>query len=559
KSLENFFESLKISETLVNKKIIANSLNGIGIIYASLNDYDKAIDYYQRSLEISENISDLAGVQSSLNNIGLIFYYLNDYDKALKYYFKSLKISRELENKQKISYSLNNIGLVYISKGEYNKALDYYRRSLKLKKEMDDIWGIATSNINIGGVFLRLNNYDSSKIYIDKVLEVAKSMKWNHLLKSVYKSYADLYSAKGNYKKALEYYKLFKEVHDSLYSYESTKTIAEIQTKYEIVKKEKEIQLLQRDNEIKELELNKRRFERNSIFAGFILIVILVLVLYNRNRIKNKANKLLNEKNEQIENANSELAIKNQHISKQNEKLEILNSEQKELIATKDKFFSIIAHDLKSPFNAILGFSNFLYEDFDDFNETQKKEFIKNISDSSEETFKLLENLLDWSRSQSGNLNFKSEILNLKEILNNTTLFLTSQIDTKNIGLYNNIQPDITVFADKNMLKTIFRNLISNAIKFTHKGGEVNISSKLKANFVEIKISDNGVGISEENIKKLFRIDEKFKTNGTANEKGTGLGLILCREFVEKSSGKIWVESEEGKGSNFCFTIPVEK
>jgi PAS domain S-box-containing protein len=227
--------------------------------------------------------------------------------------------------------------------------------------------------------------------------------------------------------------------------------------------------------------------------------------------------------------------------------------------AMKDKFFSIIAHDLKNPFNAIIGFSNLLYEAYDNFDEQQRKSFIKNICDASESTFKLLQNLLEWARTQTGSFEFIPETIDLSIITNENISVLKSSADNKKIEIKSNIPYNSIVFADENMTKAIIRNLISNAIKFTNEEGKVDISVIKNKNMMQVTVADNGTGISKENISRLFRIDDPFKAPGTANEQGTGLGLILCKEFVEKNGGKIWVESEIGVGSRFIFTLPLRK
>ena len=225
---------------------------------------------------------------------------------------------------------------------------------------------------------------------------------------------------------------------------------------------------------------------------------------------------------------------------------------------TKDKFFSIIAHDLKSPFNAILGFSEILLEKHKKYDDEKREEMISYINSSALRAFKLLENLLTWSHSQSNGINYSPENFHLKILLFETISDLQAQADKKNIQILDTISENELIYADKNMLATILRNLISNAIKFTSNSGTIIISSeKQKAtNFLEISVEDTGVGIPKDRIDNLFRIDKNTSTQGTENEIGTGLGLILCKEFVEKYNGKIWVESEEGKGSTFLFTIP---
>ena len=229
---------------------------------------------------------------------------------------------------------------------------------------------------------------------------------------------------------------------------------------------------------------------------------------------------------------------------------------------TKDKFFSIIAHDLKNPFNAMLGFSELLINNFDEYDTKDQKKFINNIYNSAQKSNKLLEDLLLWSRVQRGAIEYNPKNENLYLLFNETIELLSQLAKNKSISLKNEVSKNIFVKADKNMLLTILRNLISNAIKFTLKNGEIvigvcTITNENNQKFTEISIKDNGVGIETEIQSKLFSISEDISTKGTENETGTGLGLILCKEFVEKHGGKIWVESEVGKGSKFIFTIPI--
>ncbi len=228
--------------------------------------------------------------------------------------------------------------------------------------------------------------------------------------------------------------------------------------------------------------------------------------------------------------------------------------------AEKDKFFSIIAHDLKSPFNSMLGFSELLIENFDKYDISRQKKYISLINQSLRNTHKLLENLLLWSRAQRGIVDFVLKKENLYVLSDETIELLSHAAKNKSITLTNQIPKDIYVEVDKNMLSTIIRNLISNAIKFTPKGGEITtkartITDENKQNYVEISVNDNGVGISLENQSKIFEITESVSTEGTENEQGTGLGLILCKDFVEKHGGKIWIKSEVGKGSKVIFTL----
>ena len=231
----------------------------------------------------------------------------------------------------------------------------------------------------------------------------------------------------------------------------------------------------------------------------------------------------------------------------------------RELNSTKDKLFSIIAHDLRSPFSAILGLSELLIENTKNIEVTETKRYLGMINSSAQNTLVLLDNLLTWAKSQTEKNIYKPEITNLLPIISEILEGSKSIAKIKNISLVYIHTDVVEVYADANMLKTILRNLISNAIKFTHLNGEITISAILNQNNIEITVSDNGIGMSEETRNKLFKIDANVTTTGTANEKGSGLGLILCKEFTEKHGGTIWVKSEEGKGSAFTFSIPLEK
>lgn len=228
----------------------------------------------------------------------------------------------------------------------------------------------------------------------------------------------------------------------------------------------------------------------------------------------------------------------------------------RELVATKDKFFSIIAHDLKSPFNSILGLSNLLVEQIQEKNFDGIEEYARIIQKSSTTVFDLLMNLLDWARSQTGRMEFSREYVELGALINEVIELLNESAHQKSITIIKELPRNLLMFADKAMINTILRNLISNAIKFTYPGGQIIISAEKMLDELKISISDNGIGMKKEAIGKLFRIDENNIRMGTQNERGTGLGLILCKEFIEKHQGKIWVESELGKGSKFSFTMP---
>lgn len=243
-------------------------------------------------------------------------------------------------------------------------------------------------------------------------------------------------------------------------------------------------------------------------------------------------------------------------LEKKAAELSSLNDQLEQSNASKDKFFSILAHDLRSPFNGLLGFANILLEDIDRLPKEDIKNFVVQINGATKSIYSLLENILQWSRMQIGRMDYQPIKINLYENINYTFNLLIGNAIKKNIVLECEVDDKIYVNADQNMLNSIIQNLVSNAIKFTESGGNVKVMATVKGKFVEISVADSGVGIKKEDMVKLFRIDAKHSTIGTAKERGTGLGLILCKELVEKHGGSIWVESKAGKGTCFNFALP---
>jgi len=231
----------------------------------------------------------------------------------------------------------------------------------------------------------------------------------------------------------------------------------------------------------------------------------------------------------------------------------------KELNLTKDKFFSIIAHDLKNPISSVRMACETLLRFADKMDKEKFIDIVKLMDDSAKSLYNLLENLLIWARAQTGRIKYEPCELNLKSLVNEAVMIQLMNARSKNIMLANNISDDLMVFADRNSTDTVIRNLVSNAIKFTPKGGTVKIDAEPEDKYARVIIKDNGIGISEDDLKKIFKIDQHHSTTGTDQEKGTGLGLILCKEFVEKNGGMIWIKSQINNGSEVIFTLPLIK
>lgn len=287
--------------------------------------------------------------------------------------------------------------------------------------------------------------------------------------------------------------------------------------------------------------------KKQTIALTIIHLVVLVLGIFGLKYYERMSNKFL-----------LELKLKNVKLEENQIYQQKLNKDLKGINSTKDKFFSIIAHDLRGPFNSILGFSNLLLEDFQELPDDKKYEMVQIISESAGRSYNLLENLLMWSQAQTGRIKYNPEKFDIKDLIESLTILYKEQAKDKEIIFKNNIQESFVLISDMNIIKTVLRNLISNAIKYSHKGGSITLDCYTTNTNGDIKIvvADKGVGISEEKLNKLFNVEGTISTEGTEEEKGTGLGLILCIDLVKIIGAKLEIESKVGQGSEFKFTIP---
>lgn len=296
------------------------------------------------------------------------------------------------------------------------------------------------------------------------------------------------------------------------------------------------------------------------ILTALCVFGTIALVFYIRFKRIKKINRVLEAKvaqrTESLNESNIILQNQKEEIQTQKELLEEQNDALQESNNTKDRFFSIIAHDLKNPLNALIGFSELLSNSFSSLPDKKKKYFVEIISRSSKNLLELLNNLLEWSRSQSGRISYEPQLTTASSIINENVLLLKQHAAKKKIRISFVPENNVEMYIDRNMFNTIVRNLLSNAIKFTPHGGLISITTEENTEFISISISDTGVGMSKEKIDDLFKIDKNTSTKGTDSEQGTGLGLILCKEFIEKHQGKITVNSIENKGTTFSIYVP---
>jgi len=338
-----------------------------------------------------------------------------------------------------------------------------------------------------------------------------------------------------------------------LFGYDSKEDIMKINIADDLyfnpLERDKLIEKIEKDGFVKDYEIRIKGKKGNEI-----------IVLETSFMIKNNDGKVVGYRGiirDVTETKKQEKLLRkyNEELAELNEQLKLSEGELKKVNEEKDKFFSIIAHDLKSPFNALLNLSEFLVEDLSDLSMDEIRSFSKEINKSAQSVYDLLLNLLQWAQIKTGRINKTQEKIELSKLVRDTLLFLENIASKKSIKIINNADDLSLIVGDRTMISSVLQNLISNSIKFTKRNGNIFINSEEKDDKIIVHIKDTGIGISKENLNKLFKLDEHVTTIGTANESGTGLGLILCKELLEKNNGKIWVESIEGLGTTFSFSL----
>jgi signal transduction histidine kinase len=540
---ECYFESMHNYREAGDIDGVAWAKIKIGLIYKHLKNYDLALEYSYKSLELYRQLEDdWGGTAPILNNIGTIWYEKESYEKALDYYNSALELYEIVNDEQGISVVSHNTGNINTRLGNYRKAFELFMKSVRIDESLGDMYGLARNHTNIGELYLLEKDYIKARESLDTALSMAQLLNAREVIKDNCHTQSSLYIETGDYEKALHFYELFDAYKDSIYYYEADRSIAELQVRYNRQRQISQMELLQKDNDIQQLNLIRMKnflgyLGALSLAAG--LFTVMVLYMY---RYKKKMGRFLYEKNLQLEVAHRKLMKTEKNLRRMN--------------ATKDKFFSIIAHDLRNPFNALLMFSETLNHNYQDHTREQVLTYINIIGKSAMNLFTLLENLLEWSKSQTGKMEHNPEKFLLRELTENGKNSVLVNARQKNINILIEIDPRLEACADKNQILTVIRNLISNAVKFTHCNGTVRISANELKDLIEISVADNGVGIGKEELSNLFSLGYNITTAGTNNETGSGLGLMLCKEFVEKNGGVLQIKSEVGKGSTFTFTIP---
>ena len=504
--------SNELFEQLQDKKGIAYSYINMGYLNRLNEEYDTALDYFNRAIALRETFSDTVGIASAKLEIAQTLLLMGRIDEAMTYFRESLQNHLLLDNKSYMAYSMKGMGDVYFKKNQIDSAYVSFTNALKLFKERGNRTGQTECQLGIASVLAKRGEFSACEEALNEALRIARDSEITGNILKVYKAKGEFYFDQNDFKTASEFYQSYLAVYDSLFSAVQFQNLSQIKDRFNILE------------QLNTVHINLKNKQRIQVFAlVFILMLLLFLVI-------------LVYRNKKISELSAELAESNE---------------------AKDKIFSIISHDLVSPFHVLLGGSELLVESLEGNDLENAKNSASLIQQTSEEAYRFISNLLAWSRSQRKKIKLNREEFSVEKLIATVRDMSINQAKLKDITIRLNHDKNLMVYADINLLQIVLINLVNNAIKFTPEKGMVEIETEESDESIRIAVKDSGIGIPADRLKLLFTENTIQSTHGTNNEKGTGLGLLLCKEFVELHGGKIGVSSEEGKGSEFWFTIPA--
>jgi signal transduction histidine kinase len=533
---ESYFYSQKayqLGVTIKDTLSSAIAIHNLAVLYSNLGRLDLSLAHFKSAASLSESAHDTEGPAYNNHETGRAYLKANQSKKAIPLLNSALALSKSLGLSNLMPKIYQSIGEAKFLNKDYTSCLAYYDSAIAAFKTLEHEFGQAESNLGKSKVYLAQGKFKEATEIAQASLKKAVALKAQVLEFECHQLLSHCAETTGDFKTALQYFKRAQQTRDSLTNVNMMSQVFENEFEMRSQRKDEQIADLSIQKEQSATEIKRQEFLRNIFAVVFALTIVLLYSVYRSGRRKVEMNDLLLQHQAEIEKRTLEL---------------------EELNKVKDKFFSIISHDLRSPINSLAGLLDLMEK-----NEIKAEELpslTKEMRTQFNHTKNLINNLLDWTLLQMNKVSIKKEKIALKSLIDGN-IKLLSAMSTKKTNFVNDVEESITAFADQNMINLVFRNLILNGIKFTASGGTIKLTATQDGNNINVRVTDNGVGISADIQQVLFDKTTGYSTRGTANEKGTGLGLILCKEFIERNGGKIWLESEVGKGSTFFVTIPV--
>jgi signal transduction histidine kinase len=523
-ALDAYLEGAEIAASNNDFVSQADVYANIASLYTSNEDYKKSLVYYQDALELYTNKVDSIRLSSVYINYSYAAYKANMYDSAISLSNKAIYFAQFTKYDILSAYAQSNKALALAKIGRFSESESQFTAAMQIMESNEDNYGLSDCLIEIGGVYLEQGSLKKAISNLEKGYQIALTSGLKEQIQNGAKSLSAAYLEVGDLNKAMDFQSKYYNYRDSLINTEKIRELADLRTEFQVGQKQIEVDLL-------EQEKRTQQIVSYAMAAVILLIIVLAMVLYRTGRQRQLSNTLL---------------------AKQRDQLEGLNK-------TKDRFFSIISHDLRGPVNAFAGVAELIRCYIKDKAYDDLIEVTEHIDQSSSQLSGLLDNLLNWAVSQQGQFPYAPEQVNISKMATELQGVFQNMSSAKNIQLVFEVPSETSAWVDRNSTMTIFRNLIGNALKFTESKGVITLSAATNEEQTTVKVRDTGVGIPADKLSSLFQLQEKKSTWGTDGEKGLGLGLQLAYEFAAMNKGVISVESEVGVGTTFTVALPVNK
>ncbi|EDP72060.1 sensor for ctr capsule biosynthesis, probable histidine kinase acting on RcsB [Flavobacteriales bacterium ALC-1] len=538
--LQNSLSAIDIFEKQNLKDELSTAYNNLAEAYRKTNQIDKAIEFNHKTLEVRKQVNDRIGIIASTKNIAELYSISKEHRKSIEYYENVLLLLNPETDKDLRGEILPKLGSEYLRFKEYDKASEYLNEGLKYNRKQGNSEGLLRALNAIGNLNLQKRKVKLAAIQLDEAYKIAQKIDNKTELLENYKLHVALDSTRGYFENAFFWKNKYHTLKDSLAIIDQPVFPTDIDP-IDLEKNnpiEEELNITDNTPKVKNTWLNNPLV----LYGGIaVLAILLSLLAYSLFKTKSHKDDLVKEKEKLAQEK-----ARNDAILEQTHHLEEVNQ-------VKDKLFSIVSHDLKDSISSIKAFLDLLKED--SISKDEFYELVPELSENANNASSLLFNLLNWSKSQMQNLEPKPELFNIQDVFHNKIALVEQKVEDKRIVLIDESQRDF-VYADKSMVEIVVQNLITNAVKFSRTGDVITVSNQDVNGKALICVEDTGVGISRENIDKLFNANKNFTTVGTKNEKGTGLGLTIAKDLVELNDGRIWVESTQNVGSKFFVELP---
>ncbi|HEV3327357.1 MAG TPA: tetratricopeptide repeat protein [Puia sp.] len=539
--LSCYHHSLDIAEQTGNKSQIAKANSNIALFEEQEGEYDQARLLMEKVMDICRTDGDSVLVLSVYSHLSEMAFHRQQYEMALQDARRALQTADAIRDEPQIATCRNDVGRILTAIGESRAAIDLYGQSIRYYRQANDQLGIVTTTALLAQAWLSLKDYPLALRFAQRSLAGARILHRKPDIRESARVLADIYEAEGDDRSALHYFKLYKDFSDSLFNAEAQKRILALAAGHDFEKEESRL----REEQVEKDDRYQLALRKDAVKISITILVIGVLsllafILLRSRHVNRRINQILREKNEKIEEQKETLEQQAVQL--------LLNNRQ------KDRLFSIIAHDLRGPLNSLKTLMDFRKEN--KLSEGEIRDFMSEFRRNVDYSSDLAGNLLFWASSQLDGIVVAPVTLLLQPMAQDILALFSHSARQKNVLLKEELEPACYAFADKDMVQVILRNLVSNAIKFCRPGDSVTLNGSCSNSEIKICVADTGIGLKAEALEKISR-KESFTSYGTAKEKGTGLGMLLCREFTEANQGRFWVESEWGKGCRCYFSLPV--